>query len=140
MLLKLGRHTTASTIYLIMFTNVAGDTLLYSNMFCFNGFCSWGIIYIYIICSHHDIAEILLKLALNTNQWIIPAPLSSETSDIIFKLLKAVSICLCLNCYFRCEACAKYKTNIESQVFTFIYISHITKSSPIQLKTYVDYL
>ena len=83
------------------------------------------------MCLHHDIAEILLQLALNTSQSTILATsnsfsffqLSCATSDIIFKLLKAVSICLCLNFYFLCEASAKNKTNIESQVFTFIYIS-----------------
>jgi hypothetical protein len=74
------------------------------------------------ICLYHDIAEILLKLKLNTIQSIIPAPsksislfeLSYSTSDIIFKLLKAVNICLCLNFYFRCEASSKNNNNIES--------------------------
>jgi hypothetical protein len=83
-----------------------------------------------IICSQHHIAEILLKLPLNTSQLIIPAPsnsfslfqLSCATSDKIFKLFKAVNICLCLNFYVRCEASAKNKINIESEVSTFIYI------------------
>jgi len=100
---------------------------------------------VYRICLHQDIAEILLKLALNTSQSIISAYsnsfslfqlsiltafnnlkiMSEVASDIIVKLLKAVSICLCLNFYFRCEASAKNKTNIESQVSTFIYISYM---------------
>jgi hypothetical protein len=29
MLLNLGRHSTLSTIYLILFANVAGDTILF---------------------------------------------------------------------------------------------------------------
>ena len=85
------------------------------------------------ICLYHDIAEILLKLTLNTSQSIIPTSsnsfslfqLSCATSDIIFKLFKAVSICLCFNFYFLCEASAKYNNNIESRVSTFIYISYV---------------
>jgi hypothetical protein len=80
------------------------------------------------IISQHDIAEILLKLALNTSQSIIPAPsnsfslfqLACATSDKIFKLFKAVSICLCFNFYCRCEASAKNKINIESEVSTLV--------------------
>ena len=57
---------------------------------------------VYRICLHHYIAEMLLKLALNTSQSIIPTSsnslslfqLSCATSDINFKLLEAVSICL----------------------------------------------
>ena len=90
---------------------------------------------VYKICLHHHTADILLTLALNTNQSIIPASsnsfslfeLSSGTSDIIFKLMKAVKIFLCLNFYFRCEASAKNNTNIEIQVSTFIYISYMLK-------------
>jgi hypothetical protein len=88
---------------------------------------------VYKICLHYVIAEILLELALNNRQSIIPASsnsfslfqLSCATSDITFKLFKAVSICLCLNFYFLCEASAKYNNNIESQVSTFVYISYM---------------
>jgi hypothetical protein len=101
----------------------------------------WRILYmrnlVYKICLHHHTADTLLKLALNTNQAIIPASsnsfslfqLSCGTSDIIFKLMKAVKICLCLNFYFRCEASAKNNTNIEIQVSTCIYISYMLQQN-----------
>ena len=111
MLLNLDRHTTTSTIYLILFTNVAGDTILkfveeidlnakiqidtYILNIWFYHFNVSFYLYIspdtfihkyvlflrilqlrnlvYRICLHHDIAEILLRLALNTSQSIIPA-------------------------------------------------------------------
>jgi hypothetical protein len=105
------------------------------------------------ICLHYVIDEILLKLALNSRQSIIPASsnrlslwqLSCATSDIIFKLFKAVSICWCLNFYFLCEASAKYNNNIESQVSTFMYISYMLQQKldklclftfPVQLVKY----
>ena len=135
MLLNLDRHTTTSTSYLILFTNVADDTILkfiegidlnatiqidryilniwfhpfiFFILFVHNTINKYALLLkivqlrnlVYRICLHHDIAEILLRLALNTSQSIIPASF-----------------------YFRCEASAKNNTNIERQVSTLIYIS-----------------
>ena len=47
---------------------------------------SWCLVLTYIICSHHDIAEILQKLELNTNQSIHFIWMPSNNLYIIFSM------------------------------------------------------
>ena len=50
----------------LIFLLFAHITQLFNKQICF--ISKWKLIY--KMCSHHDIDEILLKLALNTNDWI----------------------------------------------------------------------
>ena len=108
---------------------------------------------VYIICLDHDIAEILLKLALYTNQSIIPASSTSFIFSIVMcdlwhnlQFVEGGQYLLMFEFCFRCEASAKDKTNIESQVSTFVYINYMLQQKweklclftfPVQLVNYI---